>query len=222
MAPFTANNLWDNIGARPTRLRVGRGPGSGWGKTCGDGHKGQGARKGRPRPGFEGGQAPMSRRFPKFGSRPHRFNNGTELAQLNLGKLAYHIDHGHLDTSKVITQKDLKDAGVISKVKDGIKLLSKGADRFKELNVRLDLEITDASQTALEAIKEAGGSVSHKYRTDLLMRQHLVPHKFSQHKSLKTPMPAPFKVKKLEKLREKGIDVDYPRAPWYNDNFEKI
>jgi len=80
LAPFTANNLWDNVGARPTRLRVGRGPGSGWGKTCGDGHKGQGARKGAPRPGFEGGQAPMSRRFPKFGARPHRFNNGTELA----------------------------------------------------------------------------------------------------------------------------------------------
>lgn len=79
----------------------------------------------------------------------------------------------------MITQKDLKDAGVISKVKDGIKLLSKGVERFKELNVRLDLEIADASHTALEAIKEAGGSVSHKYRTELLMRQHLRPHKFS-------------------------------------------
>lgn len=135
LAPFTANNLWDNPGARPTRDRVGRGPGSGYGKTAGDGHKGQGARKGPPHPGFEGGQSSLTRRFPKFGSRPHRFNVGSELSQLNLGKLAYHIDRGHLDTSKVITQKDLKDAGVISKVKDGVKVLAKGVDRFNELNV---------------------------------------------------------------------------------------
>jgi hypothetical protein len=141
---------------------------------------------------------------------------------LNLGKLAYHIDCGHLDTSKVITQKDLKDAGVIAKVKDGVKLLSKGIERFKDLNLKLYLEITDASATALEAIKAAGGSVQHKYRTDLLMRHHLSPHKFSQHKTLKTPMPPPNQVKKLERLREKGIEVEYPRAPWYNDNLDKI
>lgn len=127
-----------------------------------------------------------------------------------------------MDTSKVITQKDLKDAGVIAKVKDGVKLLSKGIERFKDLNLKLDLEITDASATALEAIKAAGGSVQHKYRTDLLMRHHLSPHKFSQHKTLKTPMPPPNQVKKLERLREKGIEVEYPRAPWYNDNLDKI
>ena len=91
--------------------------------------------------------------------RPHRFNNGTDLAQLNLGKLAYHIDHGHLDTSKTITHKDLKDAGVITKVKDGVKLLSKGVEHFKALNIKIDIEVADASASALEAIKSAGGSV---------------------------------------------------------------
>lgn len=149
-------------------------------------------------------------------------NNGTDLVQVNLGKLAYHIDHGHLDTSKRITQKDLKDAGVISKVKDGVKLLSKGLEQFKALNVKLDIEVADASISALDAIKSAGGSVQHIYRTDLLMRHHMMPYKFVEHKMLKTPMPPPYRVKKLEKLREKGIDVDYPKAPWYTDNIEKL
>jgi len=69
-----------------------------------------------------------------------------------LGKLAYHIDHGHLDTTKLITQKDLKDAGVISKVKDGVKLLSKGIEQFKALSMSVNIEVADASASALEAI----------------------------------------------------------------------
>ena len=64
--------------------------------------------------------------------------------------------------------------------------------------------------------------MQHTYRTELLMRHHLMPHKFKTYKTLKTPMPPPAKVRKLEQLREKGIDVEYPRAPWYTDNVEKI
>jgi large subunit ribosomal protein L15 len=128
------NNLWDNPGARPQRDRIGRGPGSGYGKTAGKGHKGQIARSGNTRPGFEGGQSSMTLRFPKYGFRKNRFNQAETLTQLNLGKLAYHIDKGHLDTSKTITQKDLLEAGAISKVGDGVKLLSKGYQRFEALN----------------------------------------------------------------------------------------
>lgn len=116
----------------------------------------------------------------------------------------------------------MKDAGVISKIKDGVKILAKGVDRFRELNVPLNLEITDASSAAVEAIKQAGGNLTSQYRTPLLMRYHMAPHKFSQHKTLKTPMPPAYKVRKLEKLRDKGIDVNYPKAPWYTDNLEKI
>lgn len=97
--PFTPNNLWDNPGARRTKKRIGRGPGSGLGKTAGKGHKGQYARSGGTiARGFEGGQSNLTRRFPKFGFRKNRFNRDNDLTQLNLGKLAYHIEKGHIDT----------------------------------------------------------------------------------------------------------------------------
>ena len=117
MLPFTPNNLWDNPGARRFAKRIGRGPGSGLGKTSGRGHKGTYARAGGTiSRGFEGGQNPLHIRFPKFGQQKDRFNNGQSLEQLNLGKIAYHIEKGNLDTSKVIQMKDLLDCGVISKV----------------------------------------------------------------------------------------------------------
>jgi large subunit ribosomal protein L15 len=78
-----------------------------------------------------------------------------------LGKLAYHIEKGNVDTTKPIQMKDLLDAGVISKVQDGVKILAKGVERFKSLGVALDIEVSDASKIAIETIKELGGSVSH-------------------------------------------------------------
>lgn len=92
LLPFTVNNLWDNPGARREKKRVGRGPGSGLGKTSGAGHKGQYARAGGTiNRGFEGGQSGHHKRFPKIGFSKNRFNTGTHLTQLNLGMLAYHI-----------------------------------------------------------------------------------------------------------------------------------
>jgi len=127
LLPFTINNLWDNPGARCIGKRVGRGPGSGLGKTSGGGHKGRYARSGGfVNRGFEGGQSGMQKRFPKFGMSKNRFNNGKTLTPLNLGDLAYHIEKGHLDTTKTIQMKDLLEAGVISKVTDGVKLLGRG------------------------------------------------------------------------------------------------
>ena len=82
--------------------------------------------------------------------------------------------------------------------------------------------MTDATREAVDTIKDLGGSVKVTYRTPLLMRYHLKPHKFKAHKELKTPMPPPKKVKQLEYLKTKGIDVEYPDAPWYTNNVEKI
>ena len=95
------------------------------------------------------------------------------MQQLNLSQLAYHVEKGHLDTSKTIQMKDLLDAGVVSKIGDGVKVLGKGADRLKELGVKLDLEVSDASKGAIETVKELGGSIKVEYRTPLLMRAHL-------------------------------------------------
>lgn len=95
----------------------------------------------------------MHKRFPKFGHQRDRFNNSINLTQLNLGQIAYHIEKGRLDTSKPIQIKDLVDNGVVSKVQDGIKILGKGSEHFKSLNVKLDIEVSDASTTAIETIK---------------------------------------------------------------------
>ena len=84
------------------------------------------------------------------------------------------------------------------------------------------MEISDASQEAIDAVKEMGGSLKVVYRTPLLLRNHLKPHKFRPEKELKTPMPPPKKVKKLEYLKTKGLEVEYPDAPWYTNNVEKI
>ena len=140
--------MWDNPGARRDRKRIGRGPGSGLGKTAGAGHKGQYARSGGTiARGFEGGQSNLTRRFPKLGFRKHRFNRDPELSQLNLGKLAYHIEKGHIATNDgTITMKDLVEAGVLSKVQNGVKLLGKGSDKFTALNKPITMEVSDASE----------------------------------------------------------------------------
>lgn len=86
----------------------------------------------------------------------------------------------------------------------------------------MSLEGSDATQRAVDAIQSTGGALKVVHRTPLLMRQHLKPHKFAEYTDLKTPMPSPKKVKKLEKIRAKGIDVEYPNAPWYTENREAI
>ena len=172
--------------------------------------------------GAEGGQTNMARRFPKRGFKGNQFNIKQHLEQLNLGKLAYFISKGDIDASKTITMKDLLTCGCFSSIKFGVKVLSKGADKIKELGVPIHIEASDASLSAIETIRETGGSIKVIYRTPLLMRYHLKPHKFPAHKELKTPMPPQKRVIKLEKLKEKGLNVEYPRAPWYTDNKEAI
>jgi large subunit ribosomal protein L15 len=161
-------------------------------------------------------------RLPKVGFRANRFNRDEDLEKLNLGKLAYHIEKGNVDTSKPITMKDLLEGGVLSKIKHGVKLMNKGQEKFSELGTPVTLEVNDASQQAIDCVKDLGGSLKVVYRTPLILRKHLKPHKFDDNRELKTPMPPPKKVKKLEKLKGKGLEVEYPDAPWYTNNVEKI
>ena len=115
----------------------------------------------------------MMRRFPKFGFRKHRFNRDPELEKLNLGALAYHVEKGNLDTTAPITMKDLVDAGVLSKINKGVKLLGKGADKFSALKTPIELEVSDASAEAIDAVKSAGGNLKVVYRTKLLLKNHM-------------------------------------------------
>jgi len=191
------------------------------------GHKGTYARSGgKMNRGFEGGQSMMSQRMPKRGFRANRFNTLEPLEQINLGKIAIAIQKGVLNPHEPITMKHLFESGVISKIKFGVKILGKGGDKLKaisdSINTPIRLEASDATTAALDAIHSTGGNVEMTYRTPLTLKYYLKPHKFPDYKELKDPMPSPKKLKKLEKIRAKGIEVTYADAPWFTDNKEAL
>jgi len=146
------NELSDNQGATKARKRIGRGIGSGKGKTAGQGHKGQKARSGVAIKGFEGGQMPLHRRLPKRG-----FNNifAKDYKVVNTGRLQSAIDAGRLDAGKPVDAAALKAAGLVKSAPDGIRLLAKG-----ELKAKINITVAGASKAAVEAVEKAGGSVT--------------------------------------------------------------
>ncbi len=146
------NELSDNPGATKARKRVGRGIGSGSGKTAGRGGKGQTARTGVAIGGFEGGQMPLHRRLPKRG-----FNNifKKNFNEVGLDRVQQAIDAGRLDAGKPVTAAALKDAGVIRRLKDGVRILGSG-----ELTRAVTFQVAGASKPAAAAIEKAGGSVT--------------------------------------------------------------
>jgi large subunit ribosomal protein L15 len=145
------NQVADRPGARKNRSRIGRGIGSGTGKTGGRGGKGQTARSGVRIKGFEGGQMPLHRRLPKRG-----FNNifALRLNELNLGRVQQAIDAGKLDTSADVDTALLVNAGVVRRARDGVRLLGGG-----ELKAKVNFSVHGASKSAIAAVEKAGGSV---------------------------------------------------------------
>jgi len=145
------NDLRDNPGARYKAKRVGRGIGSGKGKTSGSGVKGQSSRTGVAINGFEGGQMPIYRRLPKRG-----FKNifRKDYAEVNLGRLQAAIEAGKVDAGKAITQDILLATGLIGASRDGVRLLARG-----ELKTKVTIEVTGASKAAIAAVEALGGSV---------------------------------------------------------------
>ncbi len=146
------NDLRDNPGARKKRMTVGRGIGSGKGKTCGRGVKGQKARTGVSIKGFEGGQMPLARRMPKRGFKTMfpKF-----YAELNLGRLQQAIEDGRIDAKAPITEDMLLEKGVVSRAIDGVRLLGKG-----EIKVKVDITVSGATASAIAAVQKAGGKVT--------------------------------------------------------------
>ena len=145
------NQIADKAGASKTQKRLGRGIGSGKGKTAGRGVKGQTSRTGVAIKGFEGGQMPLHRRLPKRG-----FKNifAKKYNELSLGRVQEAIDAGTLDAAQPISATTVKEAGIIRRVKDGVKILANG-----ELKVAVNFEVAGASTPALAAIEKIGGSV---------------------------------------------------------------
>jgi len=146
------NEIRDNEGSTKDRMRVGRGIGSGKGKTGGRGVKGQKARTGVSIKGFEGGQMPLHRRLPKRGfNKP----NAIVLNEVNVGRIQQAVEAGKLDTGAAVTVETLVAAGVVSKPRDGVKILGVG-----ELKAKLSFQVHGASKSAVDAIEKAGGSVT--------------------------------------------------------------
>ena len=145
------NDIRDNAGSRHRKMRVGRGIGSGKGKTSGRGQKGQKSRSGVTVKGFEGGQMPLHMRLPKRG-----FNNvfGKDYAEVNLGMVQKFIDAKKLDAKGVIDHEALKAAGLARGGKDGVRLLGKG-----ELTAKVSFKVAGASKGAVAAVEKAGGKV---------------------------------------------------------------
>lgn len=147
------NELRDNPGARKPRKRIGRGIGSGKGKTSGKGHKGAKARSGGGNPIFEGGQMPVYRRLPKRGFNNANFRASYQL--VNLDRLQEAVNAGRLSADGEVDGKVLKDAGLVRSAEAPIKLLARG-----ELTVALRLEVAKASPKAVAAVEAAGGAVN--------------------------------------------------------------
>ena len=146
------NQLSDNAGARKARMRIGRGIGSGKGKTGGRGGKGQTARTGVAIKGFEGGQMPLHMRMPKRG-----FNNvfRRDYVVVNLGRLQSAIDAGRINPAETINAEALQKAGLVRHLRDGVRLLGTG-----ELKAKIAVEVAGASKTAVAAVEKAGGKVT--------------------------------------------------------------
>ena len=145
------NDLRDKDGATHAKKRVGRGIGSGSGKTGGRGVKGQKSRSGVAINGFEGGQMPLYRRLPKRG-----FNNifAKDFVTVSLARLQAAVDAKKLDPKKTVTAETLVEAGVIRRARDGVRLLGGG-----DLKAKLAIEVVGASKSAIEKVEKAGGSV---------------------------------------------------------------
>jgi large subunit ribosomal protein L15 len=146
------SDLADNEGARRKRFRIGRGIGSGKGKTGGRGGKGQTARSGVRIKGFEGGQMPLHRRLPKRGFRNSPF--ARKLNEVNLGRVQAAIDAGKLNIGAPVTVEVLVNAGILRRAKEGVRLLGAG-----EIKAKVSFEVFGASKSAVAAVEKAGGSV---------------------------------------------------------------
>ena len=146
------NNLNDNEAAKRPKKRLGRGTGSGLGKTSGRGHNGQKSRSGSTINGFEGGQMPIHRRLPKRGFKKY---NRKIYKIINLGDVQKSIDIGKIDASKPIDTSAILSSGLISTQNDGIRLLARG-----KITSKIEIQVTGASTAAIENVKKAGGNVN--------------------------------------------------------------
>jgi large subunit ribosomal protein L15 len=213
------NEIRDNPGARRPRMRIGRGIGSGKGKTGGRGGKGQTARTGVSINGFEGGQMPLYRRLPKRG-----FTNifALKFAEVTLGRLQTAIDNGKVDAKKTVTEEILVASGLIRRIRDGIRLLGTG-----ELKAKISLEVTGATKSAIAAVEKAGGSVKvtpAKLTAEKAKKKSAAKAEGSEKVKLAKATESTKKEKSVEKAEgtEKATPAKATEAPKKEKSVEKV
>ncbi|KAI0010215.1 ribosomal protein L15 [Xylariaceae sp. FL0662B] len=209
------SSLSDNRGAHQKRIRVGRGPSSGKGKTSGRGQKGQKSH-GHVHPWFQGGQTPLVVQRGRLGFKNFR---APIMSEVNLDKLQQWIDAGRIDVTKQITPKELIQSNLVGTIKDGIKLLAKGADQLKQ---PINIIVSRASAAAIEAVEKAGGRIVTRYYTKQSIKRLV------EGKSVNTDLPLPVGPEHvepvLEQVRKRGFhyrlpdptarwDIEYYRDP---------
>jgi large subunit ribosomal protein L15 len=166
------NEIRNNPGAHKRKLKVGRGSSSGLGKTSGRGVKGAKARTGTKVYGFEGGQMPLYMRIPKRGFK-NIFAN--DFAEVNLGRIQKAIDEKKIDASAQVTEETLRNAGLVRRSRDGIRLLGSG-----DIKAKLDIVIAGASKGAVAAVEKAGGKVTVTFKKRVYMNKKGEPGKKAQ------------------------------------------
>ncbi|PHH61616.1 hypothetical protein CDD81_8131 [Ophiocordyceps australis] len=209
------SNLADRPGAIHKKKRVGRGPSSGHGKTSGRGNHGQ-KQHGKVKPWFQGGQTPLWR---QVGTKGFINVRAPQMSEVNLEQIQHWINQGRLDADKQITPKELIECGILGSVKDGVKILGRGADRFKST---VNVMVSRVSARAIEAIEAKGGRVVTRYYTKLAIENLLAG------KSVNTELPLPVGKKYVERAvaqaRKGGFksrlpdptsreDIEYYRDP---------
>ncbi|KAI5457594.1 hypothetical protein BGZ63DRAFT_416739 [Mariannaea sp. PMI_226] len=183
--------LADNPGAIHKKKRVGRGPSSGHGKTSGRGHKGQ-KQHGKVKPWFQGGQTPL---IVSHGRKGFTNFRAPKMSEVNLDQIQAWVDQGRLDPTKQITPKELIESGLVGTVKDGIKILSRGADTLKQ---PIDVMVSRVSAQAITAIESAGGKVLTRYYTKLAIKRLLTGE------SINTDKPLPVGKEHVESVLEQA------------------
>ncbi|KAL2258883.1 hypothetical protein VTK26DRAFT_7628 [Humicola hyalothermophila] len=185
-------SLSDNKGAYHKRIRRGRGPSSGYGKTAGRGHKGQ-KQHGKVKPWFQGGQTPLIVSHGRMGFINHR---APEMMELNLDRLQAWIDAGRLDPTKQITPREIIKSGIVGPtIKDGIKLLARGGESMR---TPVDIVVSRASAAAIKAIEAAGGKIMTRYYTKEALKRLVAG------KSMHTDKPLPVGPEHVEAVLEQA------------------
>ncbi|RBR20701.1 uncharacterized protein FIESC28_05218 [Fusarium coffeatum] len=208
-------SLANNPGAIHQKKRVGRGPSSGHGKTSGRGHKGQG-QHGKVKPWFQGGQTPL---IVKHGRKGFSNFRAPQMSEVNIDQIQAWIDQGRLDPTKQITPKELIECGIIGTLKDGVKILSRGADTLKQ---PIDVMVSRISASAIAAIEDAGGKVLTRYYTKLAIKRLLTGESVNTDKPLPqgaehvdtvlaTARAAPFRYRLPDPTSRE--DIEYYRDP---------